>query len=75
MIPRDASTRILLASTYAATGNDKESNRVWLEMRNEKIQKIPAATWVTVNGKTEKFYVESFDHPYLLVIYIMYLFI
>jgi pentatricopeptide repeat protein len=64
--PRDSSTYILLANTHAATGNWKEHTSVWSEMLNQNIKKIPGITWVTINGKTENFYVDSWDHPYLL---------
>lgn len=62
--PRNAATHVLLANTHAAAGNWEESSQVWSEMTNQNIKKIPGTTWVTINGKTETFYVGSLDHPY-----------
>jgi hypothetical protein len=63
--PNDAATYVLLANTYAFSGQVKKQATVWNEMKEKNIKKIPGATWVTVNGKTEMFYVDS-THSYLL---------
>lgn len=62
--PKDASTYILLANAYATAKRWTEHSTVWTEMVNNGIQKIPGITWVTINKKTETFYVDS-DHLYL----------
>jgi pentatricopeptide repeat protein len=61
--PHNAATYVLLANTYSAAGNWMESTQIWTEMLDQNIKKIPGMTWVTINGKTETFYVDS-NHPY-----------
>lgn len=61
--PRDAATHVLIANAHGAAGQVHEQAEVWHKMKNEKIKKIPGATWVSVNGQTQIFYVDS-DHPY-----------
>jgi hypothetical protein len=51
---------VLLANTYGAVGMRDKQAAVWSEMKEKNIKKIPGATWVTVNGKTEIFYVDSY---------------
>lgn len=67
LVPRDASTYVSLANTYAAVENWDERARVWMAMKSKNIKKTPGITWVTINGVTETFYVESQDHPYLFI--------
>jgi hypothetical protein len=55
---------ILLANTYGASGLREERNSTWQDMANQNTKKIPGITWVTINGKTESFYVEAKSHPY-----------
>jgi hypothetical protein len=55
---------VLLANTYSAAGKWEESTHIWSEMTRQNIKKVPGMTWVTINGKTETFYVDSWDHPY-----------
>jgi pentatricopeptide repeat protein len=62
--PNDASTYVSLANTHATVGNWRESKHLWTEMKQQNIKKIPGITWVTINGITEVFYVDSWDHPY-----------
>jgi pentatricopeptide repeat protein len=62
--PLNSATHILLANTYAAAGRSKEQLEVWTKMRNNNIKKTPGITWVSVNGQTEIFYVDS-EHLYL----------
>lgn len=61
--PHNAATHVLLANTYAAAGLWEQQLGIWNKMRDNNIRKIPGATWVTVNGQTEMFYVDS-DHSY-----------
>jgi pentatricopeptide repeat protein len=60
----DASTYVLLANTYGTSGLLEERSSIWQNMTNQNIKKIPGITWVTINGKTESFYVDSRNHPY-----------
>jgi pentatricopeptide repeat protein len=61
--PQNAATYVLLANTYAAVGRWKEQVEIWTKMKTNNIKKTPGATWVTVNGQTEIFYVDS-SHLY-----------
>lgn len=61
--PNDAATYVLLANTYGAAGIRDKQAAVWNDMKQKNIKKIPGATWVTINGKTEMFYVDS-KHRY-----------
>ena len=49
--PNDAATYVVLGNTLANTGNLVESARVWQEMKDKQIKKIPGVTWVTINGR------------------------
>lgn len=61
--PNNASVYVTLANTFAAAGKWQEQKNMWRQMVENNIKKIPGATWVTVKGQTERFYVDS-DHSY-----------
>lgn len=63
--PQDSSTLVLMANTFAAAGRWDEHFNMWTEMKSQNIKKNPGATWVSVNGKTETFHMDS-CHSYLL---------
>lgn len=63
LAPHDSSTYVLMANTYAAAGKWDKQHEMWAAMGNNNIKKVPGVTWVTVNGQTEVFYVDS-DHVY-----------
>lgn len=64
--PLNSAAHVSLGNTYGAAGMWKEQLEIWTKMRNLGIKKTPGATWVSVDGKTEMFYVDS-NHTYLLL--------
>lgn len=66
----EASPYVVLANTYASLGRWTDHAAVWNEMKANNIKKIPGSTWVTVNGRSEVFFVDA-DHLYLFDIILL----
>jgi hypothetical protein len=54
---------VLLANTYAATGDYNGSQVVYEQMRNMGIKKIPGITSVFVNNTMHTFFMDDQFHP------------
>ena len=73
MNPNDAATYVVLGNVYASAEMWSEYTSIYNNMVKNKIQKIPGATWVTVNKKIHVFHVDS-EHEYLYINIYIYIY-
>lgn len=61
--PGDEGTHILMSNLYASTGNWSQVIDMKTSMRDMKLKKNPAMSWVDVNNKVHVFTAGDLSHP------------
>ncbi|OVA01834.1 Pentatricopeptide repeat [Macleaya cordata] len=61
--PGDEGAHILLSNIYASTGNWNEVTKMKVMMKDMKLKKNPAMSWIEVDGEVHKFMAGDLSHP------------
>ncbi|OVA08564.1 Pentatricopeptide repeat [Macleaya cordata] len=61
--PLDAGPYIMLSNVYAALGRWKDAASIRLLMKDRKIRKIAAYSWIEINNEVHKFVSDDRTHP------------
>ncbi|KAJ4966266.1 hypothetical protein NE237_018115 [Protea cynaroides] len=69
--PGDEGTHILLSNIYATTGNWSEVIKMKSTMREMRLRKNPAMSWVEVGKEVHTFMAGDWSHPRSTGIYVM----
>ncbi|XP_042508655.1 pentatricopeptide repeat-containing protein At5g65570 [Macadamia integrifolia] len=69
--PGDEGTHILLSNIYATTGNWSEVIKMKSTMREMRLRKSPAMSWVEVGKEVHAFMAGDWSHPSSRAIYVM----
>lgn len=63
LAPNDDGTRVLMSNLYASTGNWSQVIEMKSTMREIKLKKIPAMSWVEINKEVHTFMAGDWSHP------------
>lgn len=63
LLPKDASTYVLLSNIYATAGKWEEVLAVRTQMQERGIRKQPGRSWIVVDNKVHEFVVGDTAHP------------
>jgi len=61
--PQDATSRVLLGNIYGKASQWLDKERVWEQMKQDGVKKIPGVSWIVVDGERHTFTVEDTKHP------------
>jgi pentatricopeptide repeat protein len=61
--PQEASRFVLMANIYAKLGHWQEHSTLLQSMQQQNVKKIPAMSWIGVNGQMHTFHAHERDHP------------
>jgi pentatricopeptide repeat protein len=61
--PWNSGNYVMLSNIYSNSGRWEDAAKLRLEMKAKGIEKVPASSWVELDGKVHKFYVGDDSHP------------
>ncbi|KAJ1273756.1 hypothetical protein BS78_05G008600 [Paspalum vaginatum] len=61
--PWNSGNYVMLSNIYSNSGRWEDAAKLRLEMKAKGVEKVPASSWVELDGKVHEFHVGDISHP------------